>query len=180
MKLGMAALSPLLLLAGCAGNPLSTPIDPAGLPSAVQVPAGQKMSLALAGDGEIIYECRIQGSATGRYGWVYVRPEIKLLDSGGKQVGRYFGPPDTWDYWAGSRVTATEVATATSGEGNLPLQLLKASPATGSRGALTGTTYIQRVNVKGGAAPTGPCEWINVGQSRAVKFTADFVFYRAA
>jgi len=179
MKLGTVALSPLLLLAACAGNPVSKPFDQSGLPPAVQVPAGHKVSMTLAGSGEMVYECRPLGSATGRYGWIFARPETKLLDRGGNQVGRYFGAPATWDYWAGSRLTGTEVATAPSGEGNLPLQLVKANPATGSQGALTGTTYIQRVNIQGGAAPATPCEWINVGQAKLMKYQADYIFYRA-
>lgn len=108
-----------------------------------------------------------------------MRPETKLLDRGGNQVGRYFGAPATWDYWAGSRVTGTEVATAPSGEGNLPFQLVKANPATGSQGALTVTTYIQRVNIQGGVAPAEPCEWINVGQTKLMKYQADYIFFRA-
>jgi uncharacterized protein DUF3455 len=179
MRLGTAALFSLLLLAACAGNPVSRPFDQASLPPAVQVPAGHKVSIVLAGNGEMAYECRLLGAGTGRYGWVLVRPDTKLLDGGGKQVGRYFGTPATWDYWAGSRVTGTEVATAPSGDGNLPFQLVKADPATGSPGALTGTTYIQRVNIRGGAAPAEPCEWINAGQPRMMKYNADYVFYRA-
>jgi hypothetical protein len=179
MRLGTAALSPFLLLAACAGNPVSKPFDQGSLPVAVQVPAGHKVSIVLAGDGEMIYECRHLGSASGRYGWVFVRPDTKLLDSGGKQVGRYFGSPATWDYWAGSRVTGTEAVTAPSGDGNLPFQLVKANPAAGSPGALTGTSYIQRVNIRGGTAPTEPCEWISVGQTRMMKYQADYVFYRA-
>jgi hypothetical protein len=178
MKLGIAALSPLLLLAACAGNPVSRPFDQSGLPPAVQVPAGHKISAVLAGDGEMVYECRPLGQASGRYGWILARPEAKLLDGGGKQVGRHFGMPPAWDYWAGSRVTGTEIATALAGEGSLPLQLLKADTATGSPGALTGTSYVQRVNIKGGVAPTAPCEWINVGQTIMVKYQADYVFYR--
>ncbi|HWP12635.1 MAG TPA: DUF3455 domain-containing protein [Ramlibacter sp.] len=179
MKLGAAGLAPLLLLAACAANPISKPFDQSGLPAAVRVPAGNKVSIVLAGNGEMTYQCRHLGSATGRHGWVFVAPDTKLMDGGGTQVGRYFGTPATWDYWAGSRVTGNEVATAPGGAGNLPLQLVKANPATGSQGAMTGTTFIQRVNVQGGVAPDAPCEWINVGQTRAIKYQADYVFYRA-
>jgi hypothetical protein len=179
MKLGIAAPSALLLLAACAGNPVSKSFDQSSLPPAVHVPPGHKVAVTLAGRGEMVYECRPLGSGTGRYGWIFMRPETKLLDGGGNQVGRYFGTPATWDYWAGSRLTGTEVATAPSGDGNLPFQLVKADPAAGSPGALTGTTYIQRVNIQGGVAPTAPCEWINVGQTQMMKYQADYIFYRA-
>lgn len=180
MKLGMAAFVPALLLAACAANPVSRPFDPSGLPAAVRVPAGHAVSLVLAGDGDMVYECRFLGPTSGRYEWALARPEAKLLDKAGQQVGRHFGMPATWDYWSGSRVTASELAVAPAGDGALPLQLLKADPATGSRGPLTGTTYIQRVNVRGGGMPPADaCGWMTWRQTRSMKYQADYVFYRA-
>ena len=41
--------------------------------------------------------------------------------------------------------------------GNIPLQLVKANPATGN-GAMTGVTFIQRVATKGGVAPATACD----------------------
>ena len=174
------ALYSICLLAACAGGPMSSgkPFDQSGLPAAVQVPAGNKVALELVGTGDVYYVCNPVGEATGKYAWVFVRPEAKLLDRSGKQVGRYFGPPATWDYWAGSRVTGAQVATAPSGDANLPLQLVKADAATGSAGTFTGTTYIQRVNIQGGAMPTTVCDWINMRQSVAVKYQADYIFYK--
>ena len=52
----------------------------------------------------------------------------------------------------GSRLTATQLAVAPAGAGNLPYQLVKANPAMGA-GAMAGVTYIQRVALKGGLAP---------------------------
>jgi len=180
MKLGIAALCSLSLLTACASNPASGPFDQSSLPAAVQVPAGHRAAMQLTGSGEVFYECQTTGPATGRYAWTFVRPEAKLLDQGGKQVGRYFGPPATWDYWAGSRVTGTQLTTAPAGEGKLPYQLVKADAATGNHDAFKGTTHIQRVNIQGGAAPGKACEWINHRQTEAVKYQADYIFYRAA
>ncbi len=42
---------------------------------------------------------------------------------------------------------------------------------------LANTTFIQRLNTKGGAAPTTSC---TVGQTQLVPYTADYYFYRAA
>jgi hypothetical protein len=48
---------------------------------------------------------------------------------------------------------------------------------TGGR-ALTGTTFIQRVNTHGGAAPGSGCHQLSdVGQRAFVPYTADYVFY---
>lgn len=179
MKLGFAALCSLSLLVGCAGNPVVKAFDQSTLPPAVQVPAGHKSALVLTGAGEVIYECTPIGTS-GQYAWAFVRPEAKLLDPSGKQVGRYFGPPATWDYWAGSRVTGKALESAPAGDGNLPYQLVQADPATGNFDAFRGTTYIQRVNIKGGGTPTQPCSWINMRQAQTVQYQADYVFYRAA
>jgi hypothetical protein len=180
MKLGIAALCAVSLLAGCAGTPGRPEFDQSKLPANLQVPAGHRAALMLVGSGDVVYECHPTGQATGQYAWRFTRPDARLLDAGGKQVGRYFGPPATWDHWAGSRVTGRELATAPGGEGNLPLQLVQAEPATGSHDALRGTTYIQRVNTKGGAAPTKDCGPMNMREAQPIKYQADYIFYRAA
>ena len=180
MKLGTAALISLPLLAACASSPVSSSFDQSSLPPAVQTPAGHRPALELVGSGDAVYECQPVSQGSNRYAWTFLRPEAKLLDRGGKQVGRYFGPPATWDYWAGSRLTGTQLNTAPAGEGNLPLQLVKADAAIGNHDAFKGTTYIQRVNIKGGGTPTKACGWINMREAQTVKYQADYIFYRAA
>ena len=109
---------------------------------------------------------------------MFVGPDAKLNDRSGKQVGKYYGPPATWDSMDGSRLTATQVAVAPSGMGNIPSQLVKANPAMGS-GAMSGVTYIQRVATQGGVAPATPCASANVGDRQVVKYQADYIFYKA-
>ena len=60
----------------------------------------------------------------------------------------------------GSKVTGKQVAVAPAAAGNIPMQLVKTEPAMGN-GAMTGITYIQRVNTKGGVAP---CRPVHVGR----------------
>ena len=55
---------------------------------------------------------------------------------------------------------------------------MQANPATGN-GAMTGVTYIQRMNTKGGIAPIEICNADNVGAKKTVKYEADYVFYKA-
>ncbi|MFX5142152.1 DUF3455 domain-containing protein, partial [Acinetobacter baumannii] len=80
--------------------------------------------------------------------WVFAGPNAVLNDRNGRAVGKYYGPPATWEATDGSKLTATQLAVAPAGDGNLPYQLVKANPAMGN-GALTGVTYIQRVALKG-------------------------------
>ena len=40
-------------------------------------------------------------------------------------------------------------------------------------------TYIQRVNTRGGVAPTEPCNASLKGTKKTVQYSADYVFYKA-
>jgi hypothetical protein len=111
--------------------------------------------------------------------WVFVGPNAVLNDRSGKQVGKYYGPPASWEAMDGSKVTATQVAVAPAGTGNLPYQLVKANPAMGS-GAMTGVSYIQRVALKGGVAPASVCSPASKGAREIVKYQADYIFWKTA
>ena len=168
-----------LSLAACAGSPMmmSKPYDQASLPQPVQVPAGHKVAMETVGTGDITYECRTKAAMPGQYEWVFVGPDAKLWDRAGKQVGKYYGPPATWENMDGSKVTATQVAVAPAPAGNIPLQLVKANPAMGM-GAMTGVTYIQRVATQGGVAPAMPCNAGMAGSKQVVQYQADYIFYK--
>lgn len=152
--------------------------DQTSLPEAVKVPAGHKVTMETVGVGEITYECRAKKDAADQFEWVFVGPDAKLLDRGGKQVGKYYGPPATWESNDGSKLTATQLAVAPGGMGNIPLQLVKANPAMGM-GAMQGVAYIQRVDTKGGVAPAMACAAGNAGQKQTVKYQADYIFWAA-
>ena len=154
------------------------PYDQSMLPATVQAPAGNKVAMEAVGVGEIIYQCGAKANVPGQCEWMFVGPDAKLMDRNGKQVGRYYGPPATWESMDGSKLTATQLAVAPASSGSIPLQLVKANPAMGS-GAMTGTTYIQRVATQGGVAPSMACEAGNVGTRQVVKYQADYIFYRA-
>ncbi len=179
-----AATATLALLGACA------PMTPApmmtysqdALPDAVKVPAGHKVAMETVGVGEITYECRAKAnSATmaGEFEWVFVGPNAVLNDRGGKAVGKYYGPPATWEAMDGSKLTATQLAVAPAGAGNIPLQLVKANPAMGM-GAMSGVSHIQRVATRGGTAPALPCAASSVGQKQVVSYQADYIFWKTA
>jgi hypothetical protein len=150
----------------------------AGLPDSIKVPDGHKVALETTGVGEITYECRDKANAAGQTEWTFVGPKAVLNDRSGKPVGTYFGPPATWQAQDGSKVTGTQLAVAPSGAGNLPYQLVKANPAEG-KGAMTGVSYIQRVALKGGVAPSTACTTANNGKQEVVKYQADYIFWAA-
>ena len=151
------------------------------LPTAVQVPAGNKVAMETVGVGEITYACSPKKDMAGQFEWVFAGPDAKLNDRSGKQVGKYYGPPATWESMDGSKLTGAQVAVSPSSAGNIPLQLVKANPAMANsvQGAMSGVTYIQRVATMGGVAPAMPCDAGTAGSKKIVKYQADYIFYKA-
>ena len=86
--------------------------------------------------------------------------------------------PATWQANDGSAITGAQLAVAPAAAGSIPLQLVKANPATGN-GAMSGISYIQRVATQGGVAPAMPCAGNSLGQREIVKYQADYIFYKA-
>jgi Protein of unknown function (DUF3455) len=150
----------------------------ANLPAAVHVPAGHKVAMETVGAGDITYQCNPKKDMAGQFEWVFVGPDAKLNDRSGKQVGKYYGPPATWESMDGSKLTGAQVAVAPSSAGNIPLQLVKTNPAMGA-GAMTGVTYIQRVATSGGVAPATVCDASSSGNKQIVRYQADYIFYKA-
>lgn len=174
------SLSLLLVvgLAACANQPMRAPFSQDSLPAAVKVPAGHAVAMETAAAGDILYQCRAKKDMAGQFEWVFVGPDAGLKDRSGKVVGRYYGPPATWESTDGSKVTATQVAVAPNGDANIPSQLVKANPAMGM-GAMQGVSYIQRVATVGGIAPKAMCGQTQEGLKQLVPYTADYIFYRA-
>ena len=171
-------LATAALLAACA-TPATTPppFDQASLPPAVHVPAGHKVAMETVGTGTISYECRAKPDMPGQHEWFFAGPDARLADRAGRTVGRYYGPPATWESSDGSRLTATQVAVSPAAPGNIPLQLVKANPASGM-GAMSGISYIQRVATRGGVAPSLPCAAGNLGARQLVQYQADYILYK--
>ena len=174
--LGAAAA---LTACGSMSSPAAPAFNQSSLPATVQVPAGQRIAMETVGAGDITYECRAKKDMPSAFEWVFVGPDAKLMDRSGKVVGRYYGPPATWESNDGSKVTATQLAVAPASAGNIPLQLVKANPAMGM-GAMQGVTYIQRVATQGGVAPAVACTATNAGQKQVVKYQADYIIWKAA
>jgi len=175
----LAATAATAVLAACGGMPMSPSYTQAGLPAAVQVPAGHKVAMETVGVGEITYECRAKGDAPGGHSWVFVGPQADLNSRSGMKLGAYFGPPATWKANDGSHITGKQLAVAPGAKGSIPMQLVQANPAVG-QGAMTGITYVQRVQTKGGVAPAMTCDAGQLGRKEIVKYQADYIFWKAA
>ena len=172
-KLSMIAAA--VALSACASAPMMMKVDNAALPEPVRVPAGQKLMMSTTGVGEITYECREKKDMAGAHEWAFVTPVATLYSGDRKAVGKYYGGP-TWEANDGSKVTGKQLAVAPAAPGNIPLQLVKTDPAMGA-GAMTGVSYIQRLNTKGGVAPAMACDAMSKGKRQQVAYEADYVFY---
>lgn len=175
----IALAASTVLLGACSSMTPASMYSQAALPEAVKVPAGHVVAMETVATGELTYECKDKAGMPGQVEWAFVGPKATLMDRSGKAVGTYYGPPATWASNDGSTVSGTQVAVTPSGAGNIPFQLVKANPAMGS-GAMTGTTYIQRVALKGGAAPATGCTAESKGQRTVVGYQGDYIFWKAS
>ena len=174
----IAVACAVLVLSACAATPAVAVFSQAHLPAAVQVPNGHRVALETVGRGEVTYECRAPASGSAQPAWVFAGPQANLVDRQGRTVGRYFGPPATWEASDGSAITGNQLAVAPASAGNLPLQLVAANPATGA-GAMRGISHIQRVATQGGVAPASGCASDTLGKRQVVNYQADYIFWKA-
>jgi hypothetical protein len=161
----MKVTSLTLALAACVAVPAL-----AQTPEAV-TPKGVKPYLTLTGTGPLGYECK---NTDGKFAWAGPVPNAKLTDKAGKDVGKYVAGPK-WDLADGSTVTGKQVAVSPAAAGSIPLQLVEAS---GGTKQFDGTTHIQRINTKGGVAPSDACDAKSVGTKKEVGYSADYVFFK--
>lgn len=177
----LSTISLSALLGACAsgtGMMQAKPFDQTALPAAIQVPVGNVVAMETVGVGMITYECKTKPNTTDQFEWVFVGPDAKLMDRSGKEVGKYYGPPATWQSSDGSKITATQLAVAPAPPGSIPLQLVKANTATGD-GQMKGVSYIQRLATQGGAPPAKACDSASLRSKEVVKYQADYIFWRA-
>lgn len=148
------------------------------LPSAVQVPAGHKVAMFTSAEGNITWECKVDAKNMDQAKWAFAGPRAILSDNKGNHLVSYFGPPATWESLDGSSITGKQLAVSPSEKGSIPMQLVKAN-ASSRPGALEGVTYVQRINLKGGAAPETGCNIDKIGHKVVVNYSGEYLFWKA-
>jgi hypothetical protein len=134
-----------------------------------QTPVPHRLVLSALGKGVQIYDCVNNV-------WTFREPAAAILRGKHTVALHYAGP--TWQSVKdGSKVVGTVVArvNAKHPERDIPLLLLSAT-STGP-GLFAGVDFIQRLETKGGVAPTGACQ---PGASIAVPYTATYNFWAPA
>jgi hypothetical protein len=147
----------------------------AAVPPQLHPPAPAAMLLRANAVGSQIYACT--ANPAGGFAWTFKAPEAVLSDAGGKPVAKHFAGP-TWQASDGSKVVGVAAANVPAPDGQgVPWLLLKAKSHEGA-GEFADITYIQRLDTKGGLAPSGGCDATHAGQEAKVPYTAVYVLYR--
>jgi hypothetical protein len=167
------------------------------VPTNIEVLAPDQAFLLGHAFGTQNYECQ-PVSSLGRVGWVLFTPQATLFGELNEQLTtHFFSPNPAEDFlvratWQDSRDTSTvwgEVI-ASSIDANfvkagaipwLKIDVKNTGFQDGPTGGdtLSKTTFIQRVNTDGGAAPSTGCDRpTDIGRKAFVAYTADYIFYR--
>ncbi|HWK05145.1 MAG TPA: DUF3455 domain-containing protein [Puia sp.] len=171
----------LLMTLGLALSGYKTAGKDPVVPSNLKVPAGNKLFSHVFAKGVQIYRCTQDRTDTNRFSWIFVAPEADLYTRANysRRVGRHYGGP-TWESTDGSKVVGVKLQQADSPDpAAIPWLLLRSASDSGS-GIFTKVSFIQRVNTKGGKAPTTIADRSQKGQEIRVAYTAEYFFYREA
>ena len=184
-------------------------ITPPALPDdMVPVPAGNKLILGTHAVGTQNYVCKPSGAGVA---YVLFTPEATLFGEDGGQVITHNFSPNPFERNTDPKVVANGTIRATwqFRDSSIVWAKLHANdPITGKKGAVTvdeesiawllldgvgsqsgptggdklkDTTFVQRLNTKGGLAPkTGCSSLTDVGNTAFVPYTADYFFYKQA
>ena len=152
------------------------------VPAPLEVPTGSHMLLHVYARGVQVYSYSPLPADTTRLGWVLLEAKAKLYTDAGyrQEAGKHYFNSAHHPVWAavdGSTVEGAKIQQADAPvQDAVPWLLLKATAVTGN-GPLASTSFIQRVNTKGGKAPAGGADGAHKGQTIEVDYTAEYLFY---
>jgi Protein of unknown function (DUF3455) len=170
-------------------------VNPPAVPFELRVEPPHEAFLVGHAIGSQNYVC-LPSPSIGQVAWTLFTPQATLFGDEQEQITtHFFGPVTPGDTvvraaWQDSRDTSTIWGRATAFSfdsafvrpGAVPWVLLeRAGSRVGPTGGdtLSRTTFIQRVNTAGGAAPPTGCDRpTDIGRSAFVPYTADYFFYR--
>lgn len=177
-------------------------VTPPPVPTKIQVEDGNEAFLLGRGVGTQNYICQ-PSSSIGKVAWTLFTPQATLFSDQGEQLITHFFSPNPEEpilspfgigivrvAWQDSRDSSTvwgRLVESSSDSnfvtpGAIPWLLIEkvgtqAGPTGG--GALLITTFIQRLNTAGGAAPSTGCDLpTDIGRKAFVPYSADYFFYR--
>ncbi len=158
-------------LSACANLPPRS-----NVPDALAPPADQVLTLEAMGAGVQIYECRATGDSPSNFQWTLKAPEAELYDANGNRIARHYAGP-TWEALDGSKVVGKVKAQYASPDPNAISWLLLSATSNSGKGLFAQIVSIQRINTKGGRAPTDDCNQALSGKLSRITYTARYNFY---
>lgn len=178
----------LVLIAGLAGtvtakgrhsHAQSKPAQTRKVPATLTPPGNAVFLFESKAQGVQIYACEATAEAPTTFTWTFKAPEATLRNARGEVVATHYAGP-TWQGNDGSTVVAAVLARADSpSKKAIPWLLLEAKSHTGS-GEFSTITYIQRLDTKGGIAPTKGCDAAHANAQARVPYEATYAFYYPA
>lgn len=170
------------------------PITPPAVPGDLVVSTEHKPFLVSHAVGTQNYIC-LPSSGTAPFAWILFGPQATMFDERDRQIATHFLSPNpdetgtpraTWHAQDSSTVWAVRDTGSTDAEyvepGAIPwlrLRVVGMEPGTGDGDKLTETTWLQRINTSGGAAPpTGCTQASDVGRVAMIPYAADYVFFK--
>lgn len=181
--------------------PQAAQITPPPVPVDIQVSAPDEVFLVGHAVGTQNYIC-LPSDSIGRVAWTLFTPQATLFSDQGEQLTTHFFSPNPSELspnpfengivraaWQDSKDTSIVwgrvIASSSDADfvapGAIPwLKIKRAGAQAGPAGSdtLSKTTFIQRLNTVGGAAPSTGCDLpTNIGSKAFVPYTADYFFY---
>jgi hypothetical protein len=155
---------------------------PKNLPEALKAPAGVHPMMKLHAKGAQLYACK--EADAGSYAWGLVAPQAELFPTGPAKVGavgeHFAGPSWRWkadqSEFVGNGAQAVKAPAPDNAKGNIPWLLVPKKGGTDG-GVFGAVTYIQRVNTRGGVAPSDGCSAATLSADAGVSYEADYIFY---
>ncbi len=159
-------------------SPFAGAAEPAALvvPSALQAPATQKMSLETSAVGVQIYLCSANKTDASKFEWSFKAPEADLFDGAGVKVGKHYAGP-TWESNDGSKVVGDVKARSDAPGGNAIPWLLLAAKSNAGNGVFGKVMSVQRVATEAGKAPVDGCGQAELGKEIRVPYKALYRFF---
>ena len=171
-------------------------LAPPPVPGNIQVPEGNVLFLVGHAFGTQNYVCLPSGAG---FAYALFTPQATLFTHRAKQLTTHFFSPNPDENgtvratWQHSRDTSTVWAQLVPGGSStdpnfveagaiawLLLQKAGVEEGPGGGDTLTATTFIQRLNTRGGVAPADCAGPADVGKRAFVPYEADYFFYRDA
>jgi hypothetical protein len=156
----------------CAAITLGTAHAQATVPASLTPAEATHVVAALKASGTQVYLCK--RDANQHLAWVFKAPSADLYDASGQLVVKHSAGP-TWQASDGSKITGKVLQQASNPDqaDSIPLLLLQATNV-GGPGLLATVRYVQRLDTRGGLAPSGPCT--QEGEEGRSPYLAQYLF----